>query len=311
MEFAKPALTHEEQADLVISRGLLCDRDEFLLRLKSVSYYRLSGYWFPLALVDDTFITGTTLDAVWSRYTFDRQLRLLVLDAIERVEVCVRSELVYRLAHLQGAFGYIDSANMPGLHPDAHARMLEDMKGEYVRSKEQFIEHFRDEHGDEHELPPIWMITEIMTLGGLVKLFRGAPKPVKADIATRFGVTDDVMQNWLMSLNKTRNICAHHGRLWNRKLDYMPMIPKKDLRWHDPVEVKGERVFGTLTVLRYLLEDVAPQSLWTARLEALLGAYTGIPRVSMGFPEGWASCPFWATAEAPTGPTPDMTAESE
>lgn len=311
MEFIKPALTHEQQADLVISRGLLCDREDLLLRLKSVSYYRLSGYWFPLTLVDGTFITGTTLDVVWSRYTFDRQLRLLVLDAIERVEVCVRSELVYRLAHLQGAFGYVDSANMPGLHPGAHARMLEDMKGEYACSKEQFIEHFRDEHGDKHELPPIWMITEIMTLGGVVKLFRCAPKTVKADIANRFGVTDDVMTNWLMSLNRTRNICAHHGRLWNRKLDYKPMIPKKDLRWHDPVEVRGERVFGTLTVLRYLVEDVAPQSLWTARLDALLGAYPGIPRVSMGFPEAWASCPIWAVAEAPAGTTPDMTAETE
>jgi abortive infection bacteriophage resistance protein len=155
------------------------------------------------------------------------------------------------------------------------------------------------------------MITEIMTLGELVKLFRGAPKPVKADIANRFGVTDDVMQNWLMSLNRIRNICAHHGRLWNRKLDYTPMIPKKDPRWHDPVEVKGERVFGILTVLRYLLDDVAPQSLWTVRLEALLGAYPGIPRVSMGFPEDWAFCPFWVLAEASAGPAPDIAPENE
>lgn len=99
MEYTKPPLTFEEQADLLLHRGLIADRGILLARLRSVSYYRLSGYTFPFRDGADTFRSGTTLDEVWARYTFDRRLRLMVMNAIERVEVCVRTELVYCLAH--------------------------------------------------------------------------------------------------------------------------------------------------------------------------------------------------------------------
>ena len=106
VKYTKPALTYGQQAAQLISRGLLCDREELLRRLRSVSYYRLSGYWYPFRRLDDTFLEGTTLESVWRRYRFDRRLRLVVLDAIERVEICIRTELVYLLAHTQGPFGF-------------------------------------------------------------------------------------------------------------------------------------------------------------------------------------------------------------
>jgi len=107
-----------------------------------------------------------------------------------------------------------------------------------------------------------------------------------------FGATDTVFQSWLIALNGVRNICAHHGRLWNRELGYKPKIPKKDARWHDPVEVANDRVFGVLTVRTLLLTDIAPRSRWPARLRALLSECSEIPLPLMGFPEGWERCPI-------------------
>jgi len=63
--------------------------------LKVVSYYRLSGYWYPFRRSDNTFKPDTSFAEVWTRYAFDRQLRLLVMDAIERIEVAVRSKLAH------------------------------------------------------------------------------------------------------------------------------------------------------------------------------------------------------------------------
>ena len=111
MKYDKPPLTYDQQADLLLRRGLTADRDELVSRLRSVSYYRLSGYWYPFRLADDSFRPGTTFETVWRRYRFDRRLRLLALDAIERVEVRIRTELVYVLAHAQGPFGYCASSN--------------------------------------------------------------------------------------------------------------------------------------------------------------------------------------------------------
>lgn len=114
-EYKKPWLTFEEQADLlIVERGLVADRDDLIAHLANVGYYRLSGYWYIFKRKpeadkegekDERFVEGTTFDQIWKLYTFDRQFRLIVLDAIERVEVYFRTQLAYELAGKTGAFG--------------------------------------------------------------------------------------------------------------------------------------------------------------------------------------------------------------
>ncbi len=122
MRYSKPLLPFSDQADLLISRGLVApSKSDVIEKLKVVSYYRLSGYWFPFRIAGSNDLTpGTTLDTVWRRYTFDRQLRLLVLDAIERVEVAIRTQIVNQHTHKYGPFGYVDRLNLPGLNRSDH-----------------------------------------------------------------------------------------------------------------------------------------------------------------------------------------------
>jgi abortive infection bacteriophage resistance protein len=82
MKYGKPALTVEQQADLLLSRGMQGDRGAMIDRLSVVNYYRLSGYWIPFRNPDDTFRAGTSFNDVWTRYAFDRHIRLLVMDAM-------------------------------------------------------------------------------------------------------------------------------------------------------------------------------------------------------------------------------------
>jgi len=42
-------------------------------------------------------VPGTRLDQVVALYDFDRRLKLLVMDAIERIEIALRVELAYTL----------------------------------------------------------------------------------------------------------------------------------------------------------------------------------------------------------------------
>ncbi|MDR1359136.1 MAG: Abi family protein, partial [Coriobacteriales bacterium] len=87
MDYTKPSLTFNQQADLLISRGLICNRDELVEKLMDVNYYRLSGYWNPFLRHDGSFKNGTEFSTIWTTYVFDRRFRLIVFDAIERVEV--------------------------------------------------------------------------------------------------------------------------------------------------------------------------------------------------------------------------------
>jgi abortive infection bacteriophage resistance protein len=93
MRYSKPPLSYKQQAELLLSRGLIADKNELINRLENVNYYRLSAYLYPFRNSDDTFKQETTLAEVWRRYTFDRQLRLSVMDAIERIEVAMRTKV--------------------------------------------------------------------------------------------------------------------------------------------------------------------------------------------------------------------------
>ena len=91
-----------QQLEILKKRGLLIsDEDKAKHYLKTVGYYRLSGYWFPFrqrndddtTIIKDDFIQGVEFDHVIKLYVFDRKLRLLFMEAIERLEVALRVEI--------------------------------------------------------------------------------------------------------------------------------------------------------------------------------------------------------------------------
>jgi abortive infection bacteriophage resistance protein len=296
VKYSKPPLTFEQQADLLLKRGLAADKGILIDRLKAVSYYRLSGYLYPFRNPDNTsFRPGTTLEKVWQRYTFDRQLRLLVIDAIERVEVSVRTRLIYDFTRKHGPFAHTNPATLPKLSPQKHRDFLTKLETAIKLSRESVVEHFNRKYGDNHSHLPLWMAAEIMSLGMLLTFFRGIEQPIKRSIAGEYGVSDRVLESWLCALNIVRNICAHHGRLWNRELGYKPMIPRKRKhpQWHHPVSFDNRRVFAILTILKYMMNIIAPQSRWAERFRQLLAEYPEIPLLPMGFPKSWQDCPIW------------------
>jgi abortive infection bacteriophage resistance protein len=295
MKYTKPSLTFDQQADLLINRGLVVtDRKTLLIHLSNVSYYRLSAYWYPFRQADDTLKPGTTFEMIWRRYTFDRQVRLLVMDAIERVEIAVRTQLTNTFTLKYGAFGHLNPTNLPKINNDKKIELIHKIREEAIHSQERFVEHYQQKYRKETDLP-LWMAVELMTFGMLFTLFRGTESEIKRNVAAVYGISAEVLYSWLHCLNQVRNICAHHGRLWNRVLGIKPAIPRRNKhpQWHTPVKVANERLFAVLTLLRYLIAYVAPLSRWPDRVEKLLQDYSDIPLTPMGFPKEWKDCPIW------------------
>ena len=119
MESDTQSLTREQQADILLSEGLAADRGELLMRLDHIGFYRMNGYAHTFRERGDKgavlprFRPGTTLRDVWDCYRFDRSLRLLFLDAIERIEVSLRSQLAYLHTQQNGAYAYADAQYFP------------------------------------------------------------------------------------------------------------------------------------------------------------------------------------------------------
>lgn len=299
MKYNKCGLTIEDQADLLIGKGLIASRNDLIEKLSRVSYFRLSGYWIPFKdKTTNRFVPNTTLNTIWRRYTFDRRLRVLVLDAIERIEVFVRSNLANKLAiasENKDPFAY---AGLKHLLPCANENLLWSIRSKFIKDHQQnktsdFVGHFDRNYGDVHASLPIWMAVEIMTFGTVEDLYKAVSPSIRREIADVLGIKDNVFASWLKTLRAVRNLVAHHGRLWNRVVRMKPQIPAKDPVWKNPVHVNPDRTFCVLTICKYLISRIAPQSQWQKRLEDLFSNYSDIDLADMGFPANWKECPIW------------------
>lgn len=154
MAYDKPALSVPEQVDRLLASGMVGDRTVMERRSSSVSYHRLSAYWHPFRLGTDTFTSGTSFDVVWQRYVFDRGLRVLVMDVLERIEVAVRTRLANAWASAFGPMRYVEASNWGD--QQRHQRFMEDLRKELDRAadKEELLKRFFDEHGGEGSASP-------------------------------------------------------------------------------------------------------------------------------------------------------------
>lgn len=281
--YAKPFKTIAQQRQLLETRGMaVADPATAERWLNAVGYYRLSGYWYPYRVrrqpaggppvIDDTFQPGTSFERIIELYDFDRKLKLLVLDAIERIEVAMRVRVGHTLGK-HGAFAHTDPSvlspkfvgtthpTQPPAHADwlnsDHAKWLRKVGQEQSRSKEEFVKHFTRKYGGPL---PVWVpVTEILDFGGLSRLYEGLKQQDRDDIAASFNLRDNsgaghgaALVSWMKNLNYIRNSCAHHSRLWNRNIDvqlshrHLAMIP--NLR-HAASPTAAKRVYASLAVL--------------------------------------------------------------
>ena len=297
MHYQKPPLSFSDQAQRLIQHGLIVDDPHQLIeRLSTVSYYRLSAYWHPFKQADDHFVPGTRFETVWRRYTFDRHLRLVIMDAIERVEIAVlRTRMVEHFTLQHGPFGYRQLSSFhPKCTPDIHKRLMEECDEAFPRSKEIFVQHFRSKYTSEPH-PPLWMMAEVMTYGQIFTMYRQLQNQEQKTIAASIGLSAPVLESWLHTLNYIRNAVAHHARLWNRQMPIRPKMPEQRHRpeFYRPQPIANDRMFGVLSVLRYLLSQVAPHSRWPQRLISLFDDYPDIPRHAMGCPTDWKNYSLW------------------
>ena len=302
MNYTKPALSFEQQAQRLLDRGLIApSKDELISQLKAVNYYRLSAYWYPFKTTDpisgqERFSQGTTFETIWRRYSFDRELRLLVMDVVERVEVAIlRTRMVEQFTLQHGPFGYTDIRNFSPKFPlPEYTRLLNDVDDAVNRSNEEFVGRFRGKYTSEPRLP-LWMAVEVMSFGQLFTMFRNLNRNEQQALSQQFGLYPPVLVSWLHCLNFIRNACAHHSRLWNRELPIRPIIP--DIRnrpeWHAPYQFDNRKMFTVLTLLRYLLGSIHPQSDWQIRIEGIIREYPEVPLHWMGFPKNWKDNSIW------------------
>lgn len=309
--YNKIPLSFQDQVTLLKSRGLEMDNEpKALSYLQEISYYRLSAYFLPYQTAKDKFETNITFEQIIKTYSFDRELRLLVFDCIERIEVAIRTQFIYQMSlhyndsHWQDNQNhfitpyYNKIGNLVNPFADFQAIIS---KAKTARTPETFIKHYINNYSKPAN-PPSWMCFELLTIGELSHMYRGLKNNAdKKRIADFFEVHPTVFTSWLHTLTYVRNICAHHSRLWNRDLAIEPeKLLKPKGNWISKPFENNKRVFYFLCVLRYMLSRANPGNSMKQKVENLFSNYSTVPIKFLGIPSDgkgnlldWKNEPIW------------------
>ena len=294
MKYNKPALDVDKQIDLLESRGLVIpDREKARQSLSFINYYRLSGYTIFFEEHNNgkrnhQYKPGTTFDNVLALYDFDRHIRMLVMDAIERIEVAIRTQICLSMAvayedghwHLKKAL-FKQEFN--------YKTFLLKCAEEQNNSKERFVAHYKNTY-DDPQLVPSWMTIELLPLGTWSIVYKNLKnRSDKKRISDVFKLSPLDLESWLHVLTYIRNLCAHHSRLWNRHFTLRPKQSDEYGKYFNP----NTTFAAQAAMIHLLLKIVSPQSSWTSRLYELINNHSFIYPEKMGFTKNWQDDPFW------------------
>ena len=228
------------------------------------------GILFVSLIVDNTHFKH-----IVQLYVFDKKLRLLALDALERIEMAVRVDIAHILgkkdpqAHeqadkLDGNFAkkiikkVIKKGRNKGetehqIWLDKHSQLL------HRARKEPFILH----HNHAYQgIIPIWVAIEVWDFGCMSRLYAGMAYSDKTAIAQKYRVTAKQLEQWLRSLNFIRNVSAHHSRLWNANILEQSAPIKLDEKW---TVLVNHRPFFYFCIMQHMLKVICPNSSWGKR----------------------------------------------
>lgn len=318
MRPVKSSTTISEQIDLLKSRGLELEEDTARQWLASVGYYRLSGYWYPYRQFSsdtvsqrvDQFPPEVSFDHVVRLYEFDRKLRTLIHDGVERIEVALRAQISMELSAIN-PMAYENPANFrPSFE---HQKWLATARRRVARAHGHSdpVRHYQKEYGGRL---PIWVLTEVLDFADVSMLYEGLPSLSQRRIAESLGISVNLsslgrnqrakvrrshpLVRWFEHLTIVRNTAAHHSRLWNRSFAPVPTPALNTIpELVSLPEGQSEKAYGALLVMGHLLQTISPGTTWCHRVRDLVeDSFASIALRSvgeMGFPEDWQQRPPW------------------
>lgn len=296
-----------DQIALLKQRGMLFnDQQSARYFLENISYYRLKGYWWDMQedLTTHFLKPNTYFEDVIERYNFDRRLRIILFDAIERIEIALRTKMIYHLSMTYGSLWYLDNklfekTQLPAdPNKTIHQNTISELKKEFNRSQEIFIKDQKRRYPNQDS--DSWKILEVASMGTLSKLYKNLKHqlPEKATIAKEMGLNiHNELSSWLEAITYVRNIIAHHSRLWNRNMVKTPIEilnnPKSDWLNSPLLPVQSKKPFLIITAMIYLCNEVTPTHHIKIKILDLFASNPNLPIYKLGFINNWEKQPIW------------------
>jgi len=296
INYTKTCILPQDMIPLLKKRGLdISGEQRAAGYLANIGYFRLSAYFYPLLKepkTDHIYKEGATFDMALDMYRFDRKLRILLFNEIEKIEVAIRSAMNNWISDgLNDVFWMTDEKYFK--NSVIFSKTMDIIQSEISKTKEEFILHFHNKYINPY--PPAWMITEIIPLGALYNIFNNLKsKSLKKKVSNTFGLSLPAFSSWMLILSNLRNLCGHHVRVWNKEISFVASNPlQHTFPWIDSSNTDLKRIYFRICIIKYLLFTVSPNNIFTRKLKSLLAEYPTIDVKAMGFPANWQTEPLW------------------
>ena len=278
--FSKKPTTIEEQIDLLQARGMLIpDAERAKYFLSYCSYYRFCGYALHFEELTSSgerthrYKPNTTFSAVEEIYHFDAALRRIIFHYTSLIEIDFRVAIGNESAwYYNNAHWFLEERRFK--YTDKYLDFIKICKEEVEKSREVFIASYKRNY-DTPALPPIWMLTELMSFAVWSKLYQNlADKRLRKKIAARQGIPEWYLVSWMQSLTVLRNACAHHARIWNRNFSLPPRLSP---RISSKISTGNEKkIFAMFLVIYDILKKLNREDDFRKEIEDLLKKHSEI-----------------------------------
>ncbi|MCG8333789.1 MAG: Abi family protein [Proteobacteria bacterium] len=228
--FDKPPCNNDQFTEILKNRGLtINDTDKINRYFDFIGYFRLSAYFSPYQHTKDQFNEGVQFEDILKLYVFDRKLKLVLMDAIERIEVAIRSVINNYMSvsnndpHWFLDESYFDNySQTKGKSFQNHQGLLDSISSSITKQNDALpVVHYQSKYS-EPTYPPGWIVMELLTFGQVSKMYSILKTTHKKKIAKKFKTSWQLLEAVLGTLTVIRNKCAHHQRVWNVKISYPP-----------------------------------------------------------------------------------------
>ncbi len=246
--------------------------------------------------INHTFKPNSYFEDVIERYNFDKKLRLILFDAIEYIEIALRTKMIYHLSLNYGGLWYLNSSLFDD--SEIYENTIKELEKEFLRSQEIFIKDQRNRYPNENA--DAWKILEVASFGTLSKLYKNLKHqlPEKSLIAKEMGLNlNKELSSWLESIGYVRNIVAHHSRLLSRNMVKKPIehLKNSSSNWFSinllPVQTK--KPFLIISCMIYICNNIEPNNDIKSKLLKLFEESENVPIYKLGFLNNWNKQPIW------------------
>lgn len=202
--------------EYIISKGVIVfDKEDALDKIKKYSYYSIvNSYKDVFKTTDNNYKKNVSFDEIYALYDFDKNIRSIFLKYILEIETVIKSLLAEIISSKYGIKNYLIIDNFDDtVDKLVIQESIDKIKEEIDKQngKHEAVTHYISEYG----FVPPFVLTKVLTLGELSRLFTMLKQVDRQCFSKEFKVSDKLLKQIMKNMTMVRNICAHNERLFS------------------------------------------------------------------------------------------------